>query len=262
MVLRASPLSKSKWNQWEVRHIQSFLPLRILQQRPAIQHVCGSPENSVQLDVQPKTYWIGIILAISCPYSRAEHIPYQNSWEISGNCQDPFQVKFVFHTVCQVLLFFSYVVDCTCSSPKKIVTFNNFWKCHNNVELSKNRLIMFLSEFVVYTFQDLKAQFISFPHLSWHLCGPAKSSAHRIWEHKSSTILFSSVQNNSTDRVRCHPWSALIIWNAKIKQYVWPPSTFPMDPTPFVFHHIPEIYHTHPAELLDSCFLPKWPGMR
>jgi len=27
-----------------------------------------------------------------------------------------------------------------------------------------------------------------------------------------------------------------------------------MDPTPFVFHHVPEIYHTHPAELLDSCF--------
>ena len=49
------------------------------------------------------------ILAISCPYSRAEHIPCQNSWEISGNCEDPFQVKFVFHTVCQVLLFFWHV---------------------------------------------------------------------------------------------------------------------------------------------------------
>ena len=50
-----------------------------------------------------------IFLAISCPYSRAEHIPCQNSWEISGNCEDPFQVKFVFHTVCQVLLFFWHV---------------------------------------------------------------------------------------------------------------------------------------------------------
>ena len=49
------------------------------------------------------------ILAISCPYSRAEHIPCQNSWEISGNCEDSFQVKFVFHTVCQVLLFFWHV---------------------------------------------------------------------------------------------------------------------------------------------------------
>ena len=39
----------------------------------------------------------------------AEHIPCQNSWEISGNCEDPFQVKFVFHTVCQVLLFFWHV---------------------------------------------------------------------------------------------------------------------------------------------------------
>ena len=25
----------------------------------------------------------------------------------------------------------TYVVDCTCSSPKKILTFNNFWKRHN-----------------------------------------------------------------------------------------------------------------------------------
>ena len=54
---------------------------------------------------------------------------------------------------------------------------------------------MFLWEFVIYTFQDLKTQFISFklmfwhawlafhqqrhPHLSWHLCGPAKSSAQQ-----------------------------------------------------------------------------------
>lgn len=52
---------------------------------------------------------IGDTLAISCPYSRAEHIPCQNSWEISGNCEDPFQVKFVFHTVCQVFLFFWHV---------------------------------------------------------------------------------------------------------------------------------------------------------
>ena len=49
------------------------------------------------------------VLAVSCPYSRAEHIPCQSSWEISGNCEDPFQVKFVFHTVCQVLLFFWHV---------------------------------------------------------------------------------------------------------------------------------------------------------
>ena len=83
---------------------------------------------------------------------------------------------------------------------------------------------------------------------------PQRALHNRIWEHKSSTILFSSVQNNSTDRVRCHPWSALIFWNAKIKQHAWPPSTFPMDPTPFVFHHIPENYHSHPAELLDSFF--------
>ena len=95
------------------------------------------------------------------------------------------------------------------------------------------------------------------PYVSWHLCGP-RALHNRIWEHKSSTILFSSVQYNSTDRVRCHPWSALIFWNAKTKQYAWPPSTFPMDPAPFVFHHIPENYHTHPAEPLDSLsFLAK-----
>ena len=57
----------------------------------------------------PTRLLLTIILAISCPYSRAEHIPCQNSWEISGNCEDPFQVKFVFHTVCQVLLFFWHV---------------------------------------------------------------------------------------------------------------------------------------------------------
>ena len=53
---------------------------------------------------------------------------------------------------------------------------------------------------------------------------PQRALHNRIWEHESSTILFSSVQNNSTDRVRCHPWSALIFWNAKIKPYAWPPS--------------------------------------
>ena len=38
----------------------------------------------------------------------------------------------------------------------------------NNVELSKNGLIMFLLEFVIYTFQDLKTQFISFKLMFWH----------------------------------------------------------------------------------------------
>ena len=49
------------------------------------------------------------ILAVSCPYSRAEHIPCQNDWEISGNCADPVQVIFLFRTVCQVFLFFWHV---------------------------------------------------------------------------------------------------------------------------------------------------------
>ena len=51
----------------------------------------------------------GVILAVSCPYSRAEHIPCQNGWEISGNRADPVQVIFLFRTVCQVFLFFWHV---------------------------------------------------------------------------------------------------------------------------------------------------------
>ena len=84
---------------------------------------------------------------------------------------------------------------------------------------------------------------------------PQRALHNRIWEHKSSTILFSSVQNNSTDRVRCHPWSALIFWNAKIKQYAWPPSTFPMDPTPIFSIIYQKIITFHPAELFFLFFL-------
>ena len=84
---------------------------------------------------------------------------------------------------------------------------------------------------------------------------PQRALHNRIWEHKSSTILFSSVQNNSTDRVRCHPWSALIFWNAKIKQYAWPPSTFPMDPTPVFSIIYQKIITFHPAELFFLFFL-------
>ena len=40
---------------------------------------------------------------------RTYSMPKYSSWEISGNCEDPFQVKFVFHTVCQVLLCFWHV---------------------------------------------------------------------------------------------------------------------------------------------------------
>ena len=83
---------------------------------------------------------------------------------------------------------------------------------------------------------------------------PQRALHNRIWEHKSSTILFSSVQNNSTDRVRCHPWSALIFWNAKIKQYAWPPSTFPMNPTPVFSIIYQKIITFHPAELFFSFF--------
>ena len=81
---------------------------------------------------------------------------------------------------------------------------------------------------------------------------PQRALHNRIWEHKSSTILFSSVQNNSTDRVRCRPWSALIFWNAKIKQYAWPPSTFPMDPTSIFSIIYQKIITIHPAELVFS----------
>ena len=138
-----------------------------------------------------------IYIAISCPYSRAEHIPCQNSWEISGIAKTSFRWKLYFIQFAKYSFSSgTYVVDCTCSSPKKILTFNNFGNVIiNKVELSKNGLIMFLWEFVIYTFQDLKTQFISLklmfwhawlafhqqrhPHLSWHLCGPAKSSAQQ-----------------------------------------------------------------------------------
>ena len=98
------------------------------------------------------------------------------------------------------------------------------------------------------------------PHLSWHLCGPAKSSAQQDLGTQiiSSTILFSSVQNNSTDRVRCHPWSALIFWNAKIKQYAWPPSApfdllFGSNPSFFSIIY-QKIITIHPAEFFFFFF--------
>ena len=85
---------------------------------------------------------------------------------------------------------------------------------------------------------------------------PQRALHNRIWEHESSTILFSSVQNNSTDRVRCHPWSALIFWNAKIKPYAWPPSApfGPLRPSPWIQHQFFSIIYQkiitiHPAEL-------------
>ena len=62
--------------------------------------------------VHSLTLWWGrynLFLAVSCPYSRAEHIPCQNGWEISGNRADPVQVNFLFRTVCQVFLFFWHV---------------------------------------------------------------------------------------------------------------------------------------------------------
>ena len=138
-----------------------------------------------------------IILAISCPYSRAEHIPCQNSWEISGNCEDPFQVKFVFHTVCQVLLFFWHV-RCRLHMffRKEDPYFQQFLEMYgnviiNNVELSKNGLIMFLWEFVIYTFQDLKTQFISFKlnYVLARLAGlspaaPSPSFLTSLWPRK------------------------------------------------------------------------------
>ena len=109
--------------------------------------------------------------SISCPYSRAEHIiPCQNSWKISGNCEDPFQVKFVFHTVCQVLLFFWHV-RCRLAHvlPQRLLLSTISGNViSNNVELSKNGLITFFWEIVIYTFQDLKTQFISFQLMFWH----------------------------------------------------------------------------------------------
>ena len=59
------------------------------------------------------------------------------------------------------------------------------------------------------------------------------------------------MQNNSTDRVRCHPWSALIFWNGKIKPYAWPPSA------PFDLPHGSNTicFSSHTRNLLHS---PCW----
>ena len=121
--------------------------------------------------IRQMTFQATMFLAISCPYSKAEHIPCQNSWEISGNCEDPFQVKFVFHTVCQVLPFLLARALSTAHvlpQRRSLLSTISGNVIINNVELSKNGLIMFLWEFVIYTFQDLKTQFISFKLMFWH----------------------------------------------------------------------------------------------
>ena len=161
-------------------------------------YICTSSLIITELDVT-FTHPGPIFLAISCPYSRAEHIPCQNSWEISGNCEDPFQVKFcIFIQFCQVFLFFWHVrcrLHMFLPQRRSLLSTISGNVIIKNVEISKNGLIMFLWKFVIYTFHDPKAQFISFklmfwhawlafhqqrhPHLSWHLCGPAKSSAQQ-----------------------------------------------------------------------------------
>ena len=80
---------------------------------------------------------------------------------------------------------------------------------------------------------------------------PQRALHNRIWEHKSSTILLSSVQNYSTDRVRCHPWSALIFWNAKIKQYAWPPSA----PFDLLFGSNPNVFPSYTRKLSQFTLL-------
>ena len=112
-----------------------------------------------------------ILVAISCPYSRAEHIPCQNSWEISGNCEDPFQVKFEFSyslPITPFLLARTLSTAHVLPQRRSLLSTISGNVIINNVELSKNGLIMFLWEFVIYTFQDLKTQFISFKLMFWH----------------------------------------------------------------------------------------------
>ena len=50
------------------------------------------------------------------------------------------------------------------------------------------------------------------------------------------------------------PLECANFWNAKIKQYAWPPSTFPMDPTPVFSIIYQKIITFHPAELFFSFF--------
>ena len=51
------------------------------------------------------------------------------------------------------------------------------------------------------------------------------------------------------------PLECANFWNAKIKQYAWPPSTFPMDPTPVFSIIYQKIITFHPAELFFLFFL-------
>ena len=97
---------------WKIKHVPKHQPVTLVAPVAPEPHQPSHGSSSGQNSLGPvlkKVHGIRIVLAISCPYSRAEHIPCQNSWEISGNCEDPFQVKFVFHTVCQVFLFFWHV---------------------------------------------------------------------------------------------------------------------------------------------------------
>ena len=139
--------------------------------------------------------WLqGIILAISCPYFRAEHIPCQNIRELRRPLSGEICISYSLPST-------PFLLACTLSTAhvlpqrRSLLSTISGNVIINNVELSKNWLIMFLWEFVIYSFQDLKTQFISFkltfwhawlafhqqrhPHLSWHLCGPAKSSAQQ-----------------------------------------------------------------------------------
>ena len=106
------------------------------------------------------------ILAISCPYSRAEHIPCQNSWELRRPLSGEICISYSLPST-PFLLARTLSTAHVLPQRRSLLSTISGNVTTNNVELS-NGLITFLWEFVIYTFQDLKTQFKSFQLMFWH----------------------------------------------------------------------------------------------
>ena len=93
---------------------------------------CSAKSNTFRYIIRHirKLQWINkqinkcicLILTNSYPYSSADHIPCQNSSEISQTCKNHIQVTCRFHDVSQALFSSrTCIVDGKCSYQKKIV---------------------------------------------------------------------------------------------------------------------------------------------
>ena len=160
-----------------------------------------------------KKLWFKQILA-HAPGTNVFHA--KMAGEISENCGDPVQVKFMFHTVCQVPLFFWHV------------------RC---------RLHMFFPREDPSFEQFLMMAF----NWTWPLIRTFRTNW--IWEVKWTILLSSLYGKNTMPSLECDNFL-----ECEKKHYAWPHLIFPMDATPWFYHHIPENYHTHPAGLPPPWF--------